>query len=196
MKPYSIIDNVFDEVTVSCIFEECEKHLKDNLLANDELKITKSILDCHGLALSTDKYFPYSIPCWNKFCLIIKKHVVDYCKEDPIAITPFSCWAEKSGKISGNAFRDSPVKVMDTDGQVKNKFIRTVYNLKTPNKAYGTKLIYKNDTKFVSSENNRLLIYDDTCISTHYYPSYSPRYNVIFDWYINIPFKIPDWILP
>jgi len=22
------------------------------------------------------------------------------------------------------------------------------------------------------------------------------KYNIVFDWYINIPFGVPDWVLP
>lgn len=232
-KEILIVDDLFDNSTVDELYAECQKHFEKNLLFNDDIEITQCIIDCHGLALSRSKYFPYSINCWNILCLKIKKYVSQYCQNfgyDESFIIPFSCWAERSAtemdlnsvqKLSSlpfetsrtyangfDCFNDSPQKVFDQDGQVKKHFLRSVYNLHSPDPFFGTTVFFDYGERKISSKQNRLLIYDGGSYrSTHYYPKKGldvinfenclvGKYNIIFDWYINDPFDVPDWILP
>ena len=97
-KEVYIIDDIFDDTTIDQLYSSCQKHFEDNLLSSDFIDITNSIVDCHGLALSQSKYFPYSEKCWNILCLKIKKYVVEYCSRcgyDESFVVPFSCWAER-----------------------------------------------------------------------------------------------------
>lgn len=241
MKPTDkilIIDDLFDSSTVDQLYSECQKHFQKNLLFNDVIDITHSIIDCHGLALSPKKYFPYSVNCWNILCLKIKKYVSEYCLEfgyDESFIVPFSCWAERSDTKITQERRDELFASADSinllwkdgtsdlfedwytmdphekveDTEVKKHFIRSVYNLHSPDSFFGTSIIFKEGIeKKIPAKQNRLLIYDGGSYpSTHYYPKkgvdsskfencFVGKYNIIFDWYINDPFDVPDWILP
>lgn len=213
--------NVFDNDTRKELYSSCQKHFDNNLLISDFIDITNSIIDCHGLALSDTSYFPYSERCWNIFCLKIKSHVVEYVKKygyDGFHVTPFSCWAERGGtKCDNIKSKNDNYDLLDTfldmgycdvvhdrpqvveDHQVKKHFLRSVYNLVSPNNNFGTEVFFEYGSAKVSAEENKLIIYDGTSFkSTHYYPSelYPEKVNIIFDWYINEPFDVPDWILP
>ena len=216
-----IVDDLFDSQTISELIDSVDKHFEHNLMFSDFIDVTNSIIDCHGLALSDTAFFPYSERCWNIFCLKVKQNVDSYCKDlgiDPIAVIPFSCWAERSlyseqpvsavtledvldidDSIKPNAslVRDSLTVVKDT--QVKKHFLRSVYNLIPYNKFYGTIIDFHDTMKIkkVESKENRLTIYDGgTYKSSHYYPNAPGKCNIVFDWYINVPYDVPDWILP
>jgi len=216
-----IVDDLFDSQTVCELIDSVDKHFEQNLMFSDFIEVTNSIIDCHGLALSDTAFFPYSERCWNIFCLKVKQNVDSYCKDlgiDPIAVIPFSCWAERSlyseqpvsavtledvldidDSIKPNAslVRDSLTVVKDT--QVKKHFLRSVYNLIPYHESYGTRIDFHDVLKMtkVDSKENRLIIYDGgTYKSTHYYPNAPGKYNIVFDWYINVPYDVPDWILP
>lgn len=196
---FYIIDNFFDVNTRKKLFQECINQFENNLLVSDYIDITNSIIDCHGLSLTNDKYFPYSVKCWNILSLKIKKFVTQYCARygcDELSITPFSCWAERSGNSNLKYFSDTPTIVEDE--QVKKHFIRSVYTLQNKNPECGTDIIIENDKVIsIRSEENRLLIYDGIEYkSTQKYSTKDKKYNIIFDWYINDPFDVPDWILP
>ena len=217
-----IIDDLFDESTISELKSSVEKQFNDNLLAKDFIEITESIVDCHGLALSDTAYFPYSERCWNILCLKIKKNVDKYSESlgiDPVSVIPYSCWAERSVNASaeytrpvdgtiefyfplrpnGNYVRDAAEIVKDPDGQVKKHFLRSVYSLESYESSYGTVIQFDNQFKCtkVESKDNRLIIYDGgSHKSAQYYPDVPGKCNIIFDWYINEPYDVPDWILP
>tara|TARA_Y100000589_G_scaffold315155_1_gene338362 strand:+ start:10347 stop:10928 length:582 start_codon:yes stop_codon:yes gene_type:complete len=189
-----IIDNLFESKTINDLSKSVDEHVKNNLLFDDQIKVTKSIIDCHGLALSRSKYFPYSQNCWNIFCLKVKKHVVDYCMEydvDPFNVIPYSCWSERSVYSPGdNTVMDDPDYAYDYDGQVKKTFIRSVYKLKG---SLGVKV----GEECIQLKQNSLLVYNGTeNKSSNIYPRKDGEDNLIFDWYINDPFDVPDWILP
>ena len=96
-----------------------------------------------------------------------------------------------------NFVRDDLAVVKDT--QVKKHFLRSVYNLVPYHESYGTRIDFHDVLKMtkVDSKENRLIIYDGgTYKSTHYYPNAPGKYNIVFDWYINVPYDVPDWILP
>jgi hypothetical protein len=236
MKPTDeilIVDDLFDELTVNQLYKECQTHFEKNLMFDDDIEITNSIVDCHGLALSESMYFPYSVNCWNILCLKIKKYVVEYCNKfgyDESFVIPFSCWAERSAtettvdpdlldgykyvlyeggvfKDDGfEYFRDRPQKV--EDHQVKKHLLRSVYNLHSPDPFFGTSVFFPSGERRIPAKPNRLIIYDGGSYpSTHYYPRKGSntfyfedhsvgKYNIVFDWYINEPFDVPDWILP
>jgi len=217
-----VIDDLFDESTISELKSSVEKQFNDNLLDKDFIEITQSIVDCHGLALSDTAYFPYSERCWNILCLKIKKNVDKYSESlgiDPVSVIPYSCWAERSVNVSaehirpvdgvvefdsplrpnGNYVRDAADIVKDLDGQVKKHFLRSVYSLESYDSSYGTVIQFDNQFKWtkVESRDNRLIIYDGGRYkSTQYYPHVPGKCNIIFDWYINEPYDVPDWILP
>jgi hypothetical protein len=248
MKPTDkilIVDDCFNSSTVKELYFECQKHFEKNLLFSDEVDITHSIIDCHGLALSPSKYFPYSVNCWNILCLKIKKYVSEYCSEfgyDESFIVPFSCWAERveikiskekydlisnSRDILNSLWEEQQFDLFDewgiedppdypynmdsyekvTDTQVKKHFLRSVYNLSSPDPFFGTSIFFDKEKK-IPAKQNRLLIYDGGSYpSAQYYPERESdcsnfrnclvgKYNIIFDWYINDPFDVPDWILP
>lgn len=213
-----IVDDLFDSQTVSELIDSVDKHFEHNLMFSDFIEVTNSIIDCHGLALSDTAFFPYSERCWNVLCLKVKQNVDSYCKSlgiDPIAVIPFSCWAERSlhseqpvGAVTiedildidydtrpdASFVRDDLAVVKDT--QVKKHFLRSVYNLVSYDSFYGTIIDFGEVTK-VDSKDNRLSIYDGgTYKSAHYYPNVSGKCNIVFDWYINVPYDVPDWILP
>ena len=221
-KEVYIIDDIFDDTTIDQLYSSCQKHFEDNLLSSDFIDITNSIVDCHGLALSQSKYFPYSEKCWNILCLKIKKYVVEYCSRcgyDESFVVPFSCWAERvdtgikqdveSIKELIPDFDDltpedifaSDKPILVNDYQVKKHMLRVVYYLKTEDPFFGTKIYFDGEEKKIQSKNNRLIIYDGYSYkSHHYYPEklldYRTQYNIVFDWYINDPFDVPDWVLP
>lgn len=213
-----IVDDLFDSQTVCELIDSVDKHFEQNLMFSDFIEVTNSIIDCHGLALSDTAFFPYSERCWNIFCLKVKQNVDDYCKNlgvDPIAVIPFSCWAERSlhpeqpvssvtiedildidydTRPDASFVRDDLAIVEDT--QVKKHFLRSVYNLVSYDSFYGTIIDFGEVTK-VDSKDNRLSIYDGgTYKSAHYYPNTPGKCNIVFDWYINVPYDVPDWILP
>ena len=213
-----IVDDLFDSQTVCELIDSVDKHFEQNLMFSDFIEVTNSIIDCHGLALSDTAFFPYSERCWNIFCLKVKQNVDNYCKNlgvDPIAVIPFSCWAERSlhseqpvsavtiedildidydTRPDASFVRDDLAIVKDT--QVKKHFLRSVYNLVSYDSFYGTIIDFGEVTK-VDSKDNRLSIYDGgTYKSAHYYPNTPGKCNIVFDWYINIPYDVPDWILP
>lgn len=221
MNSVYVEDNIFDKKTIDDLMKSCQKHFDNNLLSSDFMDITNSIIDCHGLALSDAKYYPYSEECWNVFCMEVKSRVEKYCSEYPSAsITPFSCWSERVDSdimpLTVDEARqyisdyddlteediyacDSPSLVGDK--QIGNKkMLRCVYNLLSPAPMFGT-TIFQETIKKIPAKNNRLTIYDgSTYQSQHLYPEKRldsrVQYNIIFDWYINIPFNPPDWILP
>ena len=221
MDSVYVEDNIFDKKTIDDLMKSCQKHFDNNLLSSDFMDITKSIIDCHGLALSDARYYPYPEECWNIFCMEIKSRVEKYCSEYPSAsITPFSCWSERVDSdiipLSVDEARqyipdydeltDEDIYACDSpafarDKQIGNKkMLRCVYNLLSPAPMFGT-TIFPESIKKISAKNNRLTIYDgSTYMSQHLYPEKRldsrVQYNIIFDWYINIPFNPPDWILP
>lgn len=226
-KNVYIKDDYFDDDVISELYLSCQKHFDRNLLSKDYIEITNSIIDCHGLQLSGNSYFPYPENCWNILCLKIKKSVVEYCSSlgyDESTIVPFSCWAERNipQKFENNSvdflkqlslidtvndlsednlFYDQPKIVKDADGQVKKHMIRAVYNLKTSIDGTGGTIIYFDKFKYtkINSKDNRLIVFDGGSYkSTNIYTINDSRsqFNIFFDWYINDPFDVPDWILP
>jgi len=224
-------DDFLDKDLRESLHASSLKHYEHNLYTTDCIDITKSIIDCHGLALSTTAYFPYDDNCWNIFCLSIKEKVQTYVLEEfgysSDYIIPFSCWGErvdspqsyiKNDDIRNGIIEDSikehviltagdtPAKAID---YYQNKhIIRCVYNIISPenDNLYALKILYSNskDTPSiikVLSKPNRLTIFDGHSFDHQLcYPIKElhkiPKYNIIFDWYINDPFDVPDWILP
>lgn len=195
-----VIDNLFDDQTISDLVHSVDIHFDCNLLSSDFIEITNSIVDCHGLALSNTAYFPYSERCWNILCLKIKREVDKYCMVDPHIVTPFSCWAERSLNICAplpkeeigmdTSVWDEPDYTYDYDGQVKKTFIRSVYKLTG---SLGVKF----EDEVIELKKNSLIIYNGTeNKSANIYPSQKGECNIIFDWYLNDPYDVPDWILP
>ncbi len=197
-----IIDNLFESNIINELKTSADEHFKSRLLFNDQISITESIIDCHGLYLSNSKYFPYSQRCWNIFCLKVKEHVVDFCAEydvDPFNVIPFSCWSERSNSLSSE-YEDHNVMddleyAFDPDHQVKKTFIRSVYKLS------GSLGVLMQDSSLkrreVELKENSLFIFNGTDYkSTNIYPPKIGECNLIFDWYVNDPFDVPDWILP
>jgi len=219
-----VIDDLFESKVINELNDSVRDHFEHNILIEDFIDVTKSIIDCHGMALTDCMYFPYPEMCWNVLCLKIKECVVKYCEEygyDSDDIIPFSCWAERVDigyefpqksieelrqlipdfdELSPSDFRACDGEDYARDEQVNKHMIRTVYNLKSPDPFFGT-VIYFDEPQKIDAKENRLVIYDGSSYrSHHYYPikeiDSRVKYNIIFDWYINEPFGVPDWILP
>jgi len=199
-----VVKNVFSEDLRESLILNCDNHFKDNLLYSDAIQITKCIIDCHGLALSTSSYFPYTERCWNIFCLKIKHHVLEYARMsgiDEFSIVPHSCWAERSRRIrqenKSTTFNED--FRLANDNWLKKHMLRSVYYLKNDDPQFGTDYRIDDKVKSIPGEQNSLVIFDGGS-----YPSsnkfstnkVSIQYNIVFDWYINEPFDVPDWVLP
>lgn len=228
IKEIKVIDDFLNKSIRQDILNNTLIQFKRNLYSSDIVCSTKSIIDCHGLALSKSKYFPYEVNCWNIFCLKVKEQVVNYCEKygyDSFDIIPYSCFSERvdddpSTTTLNQKILDyddeyisktshSPQTLFDESGQVNKHMIRTVYNLVNPMPKYGT-ILYgeKKEVIPISGIENRLLIFDGNTLHTNVYPIASvnlpltdakfelKKYCIVFDWYINHPFDVPDWILP
>lgn len=198
-----IVDNVFSEKIIEDLYTSCKKHFTYNLNSNNEIEITRCIVDCHGLALSPSSYFPYTERHWNIFCLKIKKYVLQYCNVvgiDESIIVPHSCWAERSTiknfSKGLNFYRDD--FQLTTDDWLKKHLIRVIYYLRNEDDFFGTDIKIGNDIKDIPGKPNSIVIFDGgTNRSSNKYPINSDSsYKIIFDWYINKPYKVPDWVLP
>ena len=206
-----VVKNVFSDDLQNELKESSDKHFEHNLLHSDAIEVTKCIIDCHGLALSPSSYFPYAERCWNIFCLKIKHHVLEYSKHigiDDSLIVPHSCWGERT-KLKPTK-NDSAYKVyheqfrLVDDDWLKKHMIRSVYYLKNDITQMGTDIIIGNKIKTIPGEQNSLAIFNGgsyPCsnkflVGSAYGYTDFVKYNIVFDWYINIPFGVPDWVLP
>lgn len=195
-----IVKNVFSDDLRNTLILSCDNHFKHNLLHSDSVEVTKCIIDCHGLALSTSSYFPYDERCWNILCLKIKHYVLEYSRLvgiDEFSIVPHSCWAERSKKIkTEKEYFNDDFRLVD-DNWLKKHMIRSVYYLQTDNSKFGTDIKIGNEIKLIQGEQNSLVIFDGgTYPCSNKFPINNAKYNIVFDWYINEPFDVPDWVLP
>ena len=205
-----IVKNVFSDDLRLVLLENCDKHFKHNLLQSDIIEVTKCIIDCHGLALSISSYFPYDERCWNIVCLKIKHHVLEYFKLlgiDESIIVPHSCWAERSKKEvtkplskkeSNTMIFNEEFRIVDDDW-LKKHMVRSVYFLKNHDSKFGTDIMVGEEVNSIPGEQNSLIIFDGGSYPcSNKFPIKDPniKYNIVFDWYINDPFSVPDWILP
>lgn len=205
-----IVKDVFSEDLQKVLLENCDKHFKHNLLQSDMIEVTKCIIDCHGLALSTSSYFPYSERCWNIVCLKIKHHVLEYFKVmgiDESIVVPHSCWAERSKKeviknlnqdqFNTRIFNDK-FRIVDDDW-LKKHMVRSVYHLQNHQSELGTDISIGGKVQSIPGEQNSLIIFDGgtyPCSNKFPINDKNIKYNIVFDWYINEPFGVPDWVLP
>lgn len=195
-----VVKDVFSDDLRSTLLISCDKHFEYNLLHSDSVDVTKCIIDCHGLALSTSSYFPYNERCWNILCLKIKHHVLEYSKLvgiDEFSIVPHSCWAERSKKLkTEKEYFNDDFRLVD-DNWLKKHMLRSVYYLQTDDSKFGTDIKIGNEIKLIHGEQNSLVIFDGgTYPCSNKFPSNTTKYNIVFDWYINEPFDVPDWVLP
>lgn len=204
------VKNIFSDDLRTVLLKSCDNHFKHNLLQSDVIEVTKCIIDCHGLSLSTSSYFPYSERCWNIFCLKLKYHVLEYFKLmgiDESFIVPHSCWAERSKKeVDKNLSEyESKTHIFNEDFRIvddpwlKKHMIRSVYYLQNHDVYYGTDIIVDGNVKSIPAEQNSLVVFDGgtyQCSNKFPIANQNLKYNIVFDWYINDPFNVPDWILP
>jgi hypothetical protein len=205
-----VVKNVFSDDLQNELKVSSDKHFKYNLLHADAIEVTKCIIDCHGLALSSSSYFPYDERCWNIFCLRVKHHVLEYfivVGVDESLIVPHSCWGERSATKPNSIFSvinfESSIFQDDfglvDDDWLKKHMIRTVYYLRNDNVHMGTDIKIGNKIKSIPGEQNSLVIFNGgsyPCSNKFLINSDFIKYNIVFDWYINIPFGVPDWVLP
>lgn len=197
-----IVKNIFSEDLRETLIMSCNTHFKHNLLSSDNIEITRCIIDCHGLALSTSSYFPYSERCWNILCLKIKHHVLEYVRLigiDEFSIVPHSCWAERSKKTKNKSLVFNEEFRLVDDNWLKKHMIRSVYYLQNNDPKFGTDLRIGNEIKLIPGEQNSLAIFDGgsyPCSNKFLTNELNIQYNIVFDWYINEPFNVPDWVLP
>jgi len=204
------VKNVFSDDLQNALKESSDKHFEHNLLHADAIEVTKCIIDCHGLGLSPSSYFPYVERCWNIFCLKVKHHVLEYSKVvgvDESVIVPHSCWGERSvikpnSKSSIIGFNSSKFqdefRLVDDDW-LKKHMIRSVYYLRNNDTQMGTDIKVGNKIKSIPGEQNSLVIFNGgsyPCSNKFLLNTDYVKYNIVFDWYINIPFGVPDWVLP
>ena len=121
-KRIDVFDDFLDLSTLEEIHNSSLKHYDHNLMSSDFVDITNSIIDCHGLRLSTTAYFPYDENCWNILSLAVKEKVADYVLDeygfDRDYVIPYSCWGERV---------DSPQSYIEND-KVKNAVIKSKYS--------------------------------------------------------------------
>lgn len=213
---------MFPKDLVDKLHQSCDKHFvynkKDQL---DYLEITNCIIDCHGLALSDSKEYPYEEDHWNIFCTTIKKHVLEYAKNlklNSSIIIPHSCWSERICEWQDPLqykllplflpyTSDEPWEYVNDDEMydfwgLQKPMFRVVYYLKNPNSDYGTHVSIPNGVHINSGVENSIFIFDGGRLpSMNTIPSpddlkKSPKYTIIFDWYINHPYDDPAWVLP
>jgi hypothetical protein len=197
-----IVKNVFSKDMMNLLYESCQNQFLNNLSQSDDIDLTRNIIDCHGLSLSGGSYFPYNEKCWNVFCLKVKHYVVEYCNIvgiDESIIVPHSCWSERSNRkpSSNKVYQDGMNN--NTDDWLKKHLIRVVYFLKNKYPFFGTDIQIEDTINCVQGEENSLVIFDSgTNRTSNKFPTnaLTPKYNICFDWYINEPFHVPDWVLP
>lgn len=225
-KRIDVFDDFLDLSTLEEIHNSSLKHYERNLMSSDFIDITNSIIDCHGLKLSTTAYFPYDENCWNILSLAVKEKVADYILDeygfDRDYVIPYSCWGERvdspqsyvrNDKIKDALFRvqsktkygygayDNPQFAKDDYGDMH--MIRTILHVvvEDAENNSGLRVYFDGEVKKIDAKKNRLIIFDAYSYKNHvFYPikeiNKEKSYIIFFDWYINDPFRVPDWILP
>ena len=225
-KRIDIFDDFLDPSTLEEIHNSSLKHYERNLMSSDFVDITNSIIDCHGLKLSTTAYFPYDENCWNILSLAVKEKVADYVLDeygfDRDYVIPYSCWGERvdspqsyvrNDKIKDALFRvqnkskygygayDDPRFAKDDYGDIH--IIRTILHVVVEDveNNTGLRIYFDKESTKVDAKKNRLIIFDAYSYKNHViYPikeiNKERSYIIFFDWFINDPFRVPDWILP
>tara|TARA_A100001234_G_scaffold10475_1_gene8589 strand:+ start:1060 stop:1764 length:705 start_codon:yes stop_codon:yes gene_type:complete len=225
-KRIDVFDDFLDPSTLEEIHNSSLKHYERNLMSSDFVDITNSIIDCHGLKLSTTAYFPYDENCWNILSLAVKEKVADYVLDeygfDRDYVIPYSCWGERvdspqsyvrNDKIKDALFRvqnkskygygayDDPRFAKDDYGDIH--IIRTILHVVVEDveNNTGLRIYFDKESTKVDAKKNRLIIFDAYSYKNHViYPikeiNKERSYIIFFDWFINDPFRVPDWILP
>lgn len=225
-KRIDVFDDFLDPSTLEEIHNNSLKHYENNLMSSDFVDITNSIIDCHGLKLSTTAYFPYDENCWNILSLAVKEKVADYVLDeygfDRDYVIPYSCWGERvdspqsyvrNDKIKDALFRvqnkskygygayDDPRFAKDDYGDIH--IIRTILHVVVEDveNNSGLRIYFDKESTKVDAKKNRLIIFDAYSYKNHViYPikeiNKERSYIIFFDWFINDPFRVPDWILP
>ena len=214
-KRIDVFDDFLDPSTLEEIHNSSLKHYERNLMSSDFVDITNSIIDCHGLKLSTTAYFPYDENCWNILSLAVKEKVADYVLDeygfDRDYVIPYSCWGERvdspqsyvrNDKIKyGYGAYDDPRFAKDDYGDIH--IIRTILHVVVEDveNNTGLRIYFDKESTKVDAKKNRLIIFDAYSYKNHViYPikeiNKERSYIIFFDWFINDPFRVPDWILP
>lgn len=206
-----ILEDVFGEELVELLYISCKKQFTYNVLHNDDILVTNCILDCHGLALSSNVVFPYYENHWNIFCMTLKKIMYDYCDKvgfDKEHLVPHSCWGERSNqtikkykRMHKEELKKNCDEWLEDYLQINNlNKMRMIYYLKNPDPKYGTTLLIKDKFISIPGKENSLCIVTcgDNKFSNKFPVDTDNKYNLIFDWYIHPPESknMPTWFLP
>ena len=108
----------------------------------------------------------------------------------------------KTGKnITG--LRNTSNPKLQSDGQVKKTFIRCVYYMQNKDDSFGTHVETSEEVVRHKGIENSVLIYCSSELPSYNILAHNPETvevtpptNIIFEWYINDPFDVPDWVLP
>ena len=107
-------------------------------------------------------------------------------------------WKQTSGSVG---LRNTNEPRISTDIQVHKTFIRCVYYLQTDG-LFGTHVETPEVCRHTGVENS-VFIFNTSELPNYNILPHNPKTiekrpptNIIFDWYINEPFEVPDWILP
>lgn len=218
------VENIFSENLVNFLYEDCKKQLKFNLseeslLEDNDIRISKCILDCHGLRIcggkgekiKNDLTFPYSTKNWNIFCIKMQNIMFKYCDKfgiDKSQIAPHSCWVERS-YINKFEFGSKQLNILDDTDEFLNTWLnsksiphyRILYFLKTPDyKRYGLGIRYENTILTLPAEENSLYIVptDENECYTQYSTDTEDNFVLMFDWYLHPKNStmVPAWRFP
>lgn len=205
------MQNVFSKHFVNFLYEDCQKQLELNLnneevsnfLDDVDIKISKCIIDCHGLRIcdsdvKNDLVFPYSVQNWNIFCLKMQNIMFEYCDKfslDKSQLTPHSLWVERSS-ISKYKFRNKQINRLDDTDILLNKWLddsniphyRILYFLKNPDpNEYGLGVGNGESILTIPAEENSLYVIPTN--GGEYYSQYSMKTEdhiiLMFDWYLH-----------
>jgi hypothetical protein len=215
---YNVFD-VFSEEIVSDLKESCEKHFIHNVITENPkmyFEFTETIIDCHGLALTPSRKYPYEEEWWNVFVLKAKKEVLKYAQIsgiDPKIVAPFALWsfriieyASVLQYLNHNPYINT--RSIEDDGIEKGKkMISAIYYLNNPNENFGilvntnqNDFIVRNETDFYINygKENSFFILDSSLPHSFVAPSpedleISPVYIIQFDFFINQPYTKAAW---
>ena len=108
---------------------------------------------------------------------------------------------KKGTQVSG--LRNTSNPKITVDKQVKKTFIRCVYYMQNKDDSFGTHVETSKEVVRHKGIENSVLIFNTSELPSYNILAHNPKTvevtpptNIIFDWYINDPFDVPDWVLP
>jgi hypothetical protein len=215
---YNVFD-VFSEEIMSYLRKSCEKHFIHNVIVENPkmyFEFTETIIDCHGLALTSSRKYPYEEEWWNVFVLKAKKEVLKYAQIsgiDPKIVAPFALWSFRIIEYASvlQYLNHNPYinmrPIEDNGIEHGKKMISAIYYLNNPNENFGILVktnqnnsVVRNETDFYINygKENSFFILDSSLHHSFVAPSpedlkISPVYIIQFDFFINQPYTKAAW---